>query len=148
MAVGGGGVEALFYRGPITPGDVASWESPGVLVDGGAGGGSGGLPESIFLSSNAIQHNAGIGASIGTLSVVNGTGSYILSLAYNPGSLFTVVGTTLEVAADISADDGMNPIVVKATNGGISPTFFYGIVVFVFPPIVAGYVPTYYIYGF
>lgn len=39
MAVEGGGVEALFWRGPITPGDVASWLSPGVLKDGGTGGG-------------------------------------------------------------------------------------------------------------
>jgi len=147
MAVGGGGVEALFWRGPVTPGDVATWLEPGVLVDGGTGGGSGSIPESIFLSSNAIQDTAGIGDAIGDLSVVNGTGSYILNLTYNPGSLFTIVGSTLEVAADISAHDGMNPIVVKATNG-ISLPFYYGIVVFVYPPVVSGYVPTYYIYGF
>lgn len=41
MAVGGGGVEALFYIGEITPGDVASWNAPGVLEDGGANGGGG-----------------------------------------------------------------------------------------------------------
>jgi len=45
MAIGGGGVEALFWRGPVTPGDLASWESPGVLQDSGisttGGGGVG-----------------------------------------------------------------------------------------------------------
>lgn len=41
MAVGGGGVSALFYNPPITPGDVASWFASGVLQDGGAGGGGG-----------------------------------------------------------------------------------------------------------
>lgn len=40
MAVEGGGVSALFYRGVITPGDAASWHSPGVLQDGGTGGGA------------------------------------------------------------------------------------------------------------
>src|SRR6516225_2717266 len=42
MAVGGGGVEALFWKPPVTPGDVVSWYLPGVLMDGGAGGGGGG----------------------------------------------------------------------------------------------------------
>src|SRR6516165_7703427 len=43
MAVGGGGVEALFWKPPVTPGDVVSWYLPGVLMDGGAGGGGGGM---------------------------------------------------------------------------------------------------------
>src|SRR6516162_6340545 len=42
MAIGGGGVSALFWKPPVVPGDVAAWLEPGVLWDGGAGGGGGG----------------------------------------------------------------------------------------------------------
>jgi hypothetical protein len=38
MAVGGGGVSTIFWNPPVTPGNVASWFLPGVLMDGGAGG--------------------------------------------------------------------------------------------------------------
>jgi hypothetical protein len=65
MSVGGGGVNALFFIGPITAGNVASWASPGVLQDGGAPS-SGtvssvglGLPTSVFSISGSPVTTAG-----------------------------------------------------------------------------------------
>jgi len=51
MAVGGSGVEALFWKGPVTPGDLASWAEPGVLQDSG-GTSSGGLNWTLPNPSN------------------------------------------------------------------------------------------------
>lgn len=36
MGISGGGVEAIFWRGPVTPGNMVGWASPGVMQDGGA----------------------------------------------------------------------------------------------------------------
>jgi len=129
MAIGGGGVEALFYRGPITPGDVASWESPGVLIDGGTGGG-GSVPASIYLTKNVAYDNASVGAVIGDLSVIGDVG-FSFSIIYNPDSLFSISGSSLEVAADLSTFDGMNPVVIRATDG--MTTYNNGFVIFVIP---------------
>lgn len=55
MTVSGGGVEALFWRGPVTPGDVASWLSPGVLTDSAAGSGSGFMAQPPYYFPHANQ---------------------------------------------------------------------------------------------
>ena len=146
MAVGGGGVEALFYRGPITPGDVASWLEPGVLEDGGSGGG-GGVPSYIFLTSNVVVDTAVAGTTIGTLSVIGLTG-FSYSIIYDPGGLFAISGSDLVTGVNLSsANDGMQPVVIQAFDG--VTTYKYGYVIFVIPGAAPPtFVPTYYIYGF
>lgn len=69
----------------------------------------------IILSSATIAHTATIGTTIGTLLVINGTGSYTFTLTSNPGTLFAISGANLNVAAALTA--GSDPISIKADNG-------------------------------
>lgn len=79
----------------------------------------------ISVSSLTIASTASIGDTIGTLSVVGGTGVYTFTLTNNPGGLFSIAGTSLKVAAALSP--GSDPITIKADNGAGSvillPTF-------------------------
>jgi hypothetical protein len=57
---------------------------------------------------------------IGTLSVFRGTGAYTYTLTSNPGSLFQIVGSQLEVlSATIAA--GSYPVTIQATGGIPTP---------------------------
>lgn len=69
----------------------------------------------ITLSSSTVADNASIGTTIGTLAVIGGTGSYTFTLVSNPGSLFSITGNALKVAAALTA--GSDPISIKADNG-------------------------------
>lgn len=77
----------------------------------------GGSVARLLLSASTILDNASIGATIGTLSVQGGKGSYTYSLTSNPGSLFSISGSSLQVAASLSAQDGSHAITVQANNG-------------------------------
>lgn len=77
--------------------------------------GNGVTGPSIQLSSATIADTASIGDTIGTLSVSGGTGTYTFTLTSNPGSLFSISGTSLKVAAALSA--GSDAITVHADNG-------------------------------
>jgi hypothetical protein len=62
-----------------------------------------------------VADTASIGATIGTLSVAGGSGTYTFTLTSNPGTLFSISGTSLNVAAVLSA--GSDAITVHADNG-------------------------------
>lgn len=75
------------------------------------------LGTSITLSNNTIADSASIGTTVGTLAVSNGSGSYTFTLEYNPNSLFSISGSSLQVAAALGAFDGITAIGVHADNG-------------------------------
>lgn len=80
---------------------------------------SGGMPvvgsQQIQLSSATVLSTATVGTTIGALSVFNGSGSYTFTLTSNPGGLFSISGSNLQVAASLSI--GSDPITVHADNG-------------------------------
>ena len=80
---------------------------------------SGGMPvvgsQQIQLSAATVLDSATVGTTIGALSVQNGSGSYTYTLTSNPGSLFSISGSNLQVAAALSA--GSDAITVHADNG-------------------------------
>ena len=69
----------------------------------------------IALSNATVADDASAGDTIGTLSVVNGTGTYTFTLTSNPDNLFSISGSSLHVAAALSA--GSYAFTVKADNG-------------------------------
>jgi hypothetical protein len=75
----------------------------------------GGGKPTVSLSNSTVASTASIGTVIGTLSVAHGIGSYTFTLTSNPGSLFSISGSSLKVAASLSA--GSDPITVQASNG-------------------------------
>lgn len=78
-------------------------------------GSIGGAGPTILLSNATVASSAAVGTTIGTLSVVNGIGSYTFTLTSNPGTLFSISGSSLQVAAALTA--GSDPITVQANNG-------------------------------
>ena len=80
---------------------------------GGAGGGL------ILLSNATVTEGSSVGTVVGDFSVVGGsTRAYTFTLTSNPGGLFSVGGSTLAVAAALTA--GTDPITVRASDTGIS----------------------------
>jgi hypothetical protein len=69
----------------------------------------------IHLSNSTVVSSAAIGSLVGTLSVVGGSGTYTYSLTSNPGGLFAIAGSALNVAAALTA--GSKPITISASNG-------------------------------
>jgi hypothetical protein len=69
----------------------------------------------IILSNATVAHSASVGATIGALAVVDGISSYTFTLTSNPGSLFSIAGNALKVAASLTA--GSDAISIKADNG-------------------------------
>lgn len=81
---------------------------------GRLGAASGGRP-AIEISNATVASTATVGTTIGSLSVVNGIGSYTFTLTSNPGTLFSISGSSLQVAAALTA--GSDPITIHADNG-------------------------------
>lgn len=82
-------------------------------------GGAGKSGPRIALSSATIADTASIGDTVGTLSVVGGSGSYTFTLTSNPGSLFSISAALLKVAGSLTA--GSDAITVHADNGVDTP---------------------------
>ncbi len=79
-------------------------------------GGSGGV---LLLSGTTTTAGASVGTVIGNFSVSGGsTRAYTFSLTSNPGGLFSVGGSTLAVAAALTA--GTDPITARASDTGVS----------------------------
>lgn len=97
---------------------------------------------SIQLSAATVLNNATVGTTIGTLSVLNGSGSYTFTLTSNPGGLFAISGSNLNVAAALSI--GSDPITVHADNGAGS--VLNG--VFLITVLNGSFVPTFELLGF
>lgn len=78
-----------------------------------------GLSTVLNLSGTTVTAGASVGTVIGNFSVSNGsTRPYTFTLTSNPGGLFSVGGSTLAVAAALSA--GTDPITAKASDTGTS----------------------------
>lgn len=107
---------------------------------------AGGMPvvgsQQIQLSAATVSSSASIGTTIGTLSVLNGSGTYTFTLTSNPGGLFSISGTSLQVAAALSV--GSDPITVHADNGAGSVLNM----AFLITVLNGSYVPTFYFLGF
>ena len=74
----------------------------------------------IALSNATVASSASIGTTVGTLSVLRGTGPYTYALTSNPGGLYSISGSALQVAAALSA--GSDPILIRATPTGSGAT--------------------------
>lgn len=81
---------------------------------------SGGAGGALILLSNAtVTEGSSVGTVVGNFSVIGGsTRAYTFTLSSNPGGLFSVGGSTLAVAAALTA--GNAPITVRASDTGIS----------------------------
>ena len=80
---------------------------------GGAGGGL------ILLSNATVTDTSSAGTVVGNFSVSGGsTRAYTFTLTSNPGGLFSVGGSTLAVAAALTA--GNAPITTRASDTGVS----------------------------
>lgn len=75
----------------------------------------GGSLISLNLSSATVSVAATVGTVIGALSVSGGTGVYTYTFTSNPGTLFSITGSSLKVAASLTA--GSDPITIQANNG-------------------------------
>jgi hypothetical protein len=102
-----------------------------------------GIGATIQLSSATVADTATIGTVIGALSVVGGTGSYIFTLTSNPGGLFSISGSNLQVAAALTA--GSDAITVHADNGAGS---VLNRALLITVTHVGAYVPTFEFLGF
>lgn len=69
----------------------------------------------IRLSASVISDAVSSGTTVGTLSVIRGTGTYVYTLTSNPGSKFAISGSSLNTAASLTA--GSYPITIHADNG-------------------------------
>lgn len=95
----------------------------------------------IVLSSATIASTASIGTTIGTLSVQGGSGTYTFTLVSNPGALFAISGSSLNVAAALSP--GSDPITINANNGAGS-NFNTSFLI----TVTGAFVPTFELLGF
>lgn len=82
---------------------------------GGFGDGVSSNGLTLTLSNSTIVSTATVGTTIGTLAVIGGTGSYTFTFTSNPGTLFAISGSNLNVAAALTA--GSDPITIQANNG-------------------------------
>jgi hypothetical protein len=71
----------------------------------------------IVLSNLTFPPNSTAGTVIGTLSVANGiAGTYTFTFTSNPGALFQIVGSSLQVLSATIAV-GTYPVIIHAVNG-------------------------------
>jgi hypothetical protein len=76
----------------------------------------------ILLSSIAIAENASVGDTIGTLSVIRGSGSYTFTITADPDSKFSITGSALKVGAALNYETKTSHLVtVQASNGVDTP---------------------------
>lgn len=94
-------------------------------LHGAAKTGGGVAVPSIALSNNSIAESAAIGATIGSLSVINGTSSYVFSISADPDSKFQLDGgddSQLEVGAALDYGAATShPVTIMADNGVDAP---------------------------
>jgi hypothetical protein len=80
---------------------------------------------SIQLSANSVAENASVGTDIGTLSVVNGSGTYTFTISLDPDSKFAVTGAngeTLETGAALDYETATShSVTIEADNGVDTP---------------------------
>jgi hypothetical protein len=79
----------------------------------------------IVLSNRSIAEDAGVGDTVGTLSVTGGSGTYTFTLTGDAGGKFALDGDDVEVAdaldydvatfhtIEVEADNGVDPVIVQ-----------------------------------
>jgi hypothetical protein len=107
----------LFLVGVSQQVDAFGLGKEGIVFSRGGEPGSGNRTARILSSGTTFAPNSATGTVIGTLSVLNGiAGTYTFTFTSNPGVLFQIVGTSLQVAsATIAA--GSYPVIIHAVNG-------------------------------
>lgn len=86
---------------------------------------------SIRLSQASVAENAADGSTIGTLSVVNGTGTWTFTKTADPDAKFGLTGADLTKAAAVDYETKTaHSVTIEATNGTstITRTFNIGVV--------------------
>ena len=76
----------------------------------------------ILISNTNVFDNIAVGATVGTLSVAGGSGTYTFTLPSNPGAHFATAGTNgvnLNTATALTA--GSYPVTVQAAGGVPTP---------------------------
>ena len=76
----------------------------------------------ILISNTNVFDNIAVGATVGTLSVAGGSGTYTFTLTSNPGTHFATAGTNgvnLNTATALTA--GSYPVTVQAAGGVPTP---------------------------
>lgn len=89
-------------------------------------GDGGGISASIYISGGSIDFGASVGDTVGTLSVIDGSGgAYTFTIHYDEFSLWAIDGDDLEVnaaltpgtyAVTIKGDDGAGSVVYQALS--------------------------------
>lgn len=94
--------------------------SPLARAIGWGGSGSSGL--SLQLSASSIAEDAASGATVGVLSVTNGSGSYTYSITADPDSKFDIDGDELITDAALDYETATShSVTVEADNGVDDP---------------------------
>jgi hypothetical protein len=84
--------------------------------------GEGDVLPRIVITAQTVAEDASIGAAVGTLSVVNGSGSYTFSITVDPDSKFAIDGAALELAAVLDYETATShSVTVEADNGVDAP---------------------------
>lgn len=111
-----------------------------VAATGGAGGGL------ILLSNATVADSAGVGTAVGNFSVSGGsTRAYTFTLINDPSAFFSIGGSTLAVAAALTA--GTDTITVRASDTGVS-VITGSFAITISSTTAASFVPTYPYVGF
>lgn len=83
---------------------------------------SGILRPSITITANSIMESALVGSTIGTLSVVGGTGTYTFTKINDPDSKFSLSGNNLILANSLNYETAsIHLVAISATNGVNTP---------------------------
>lgn len=91
----------------------------GVVLGGGTGGASG---PRIAISSTSVSESAPNPTTIGTLSVVNGSGVYTFTKTADPDAKFAVSGSNLNTAAALNYETAtFHSVTIQADNGVDAP---------------------------
>jgi hypothetical protein len=108
---------SLFLIGVVRQVDAYGLGKSGIVFGRIGKSSSGTLTPRILLSNSTFPANSAAGTAIGTLSVLNGiAGTYTFTFTSNPGVLFQIVGSSLQVlSATIGA--GSYPVIIHAVNG-------------------------------
>ena len=96
----------------------------GIGVSGliGLGTGSGVAVPRIRLSSTSVAESVTNPTTIGTLSVVNGSGTYTFTETADPDSKFAVSGSNLNTAATLDYETATtHSVTIQADNGVDTP---------------------------
>lgn len=104
----------------------------------------------ISLTNNVVAENTAAGTTIGTLSVTNGSGVYVLALTDTAGNRFALTGSTLKTGATnidyeaatsyditVTADNGVDPLITRTITMYVTDVAEGGSSLLVGPMLIA-----------